>query len=59
MIYRDQGYLSDSATELIKLVRNFNWTHAPAAKAAAAASLKHKARKSKPSQAPADGRTWH
>lgn len=25
MIYRDQGYLSDSATELIKLVRTFNW----------------------------------
>lgn len=25
MIYRDQGYLSDSASELIKLVRTFNW----------------------------------
>jgi len=25
MIYREQGYLSDSASELIKLVRNFNW----------------------------------
>src|SRR5262245_44644134 len=25
MVYRDQGYLSDSATELIKLVRSFNW----------------------------------
>jgi len=25
MIYRDQGYLSDSARELIKIVRNFNW----------------------------------
>jgi len=25
MIYRDQGYLSDSARELIKVVRNFNW----------------------------------
>ena len=25
MVYREQGYLSDSARELIKLVRNFNW----------------------------------
>lgn len=25
MIYREQGYLSDCASELIKLVRNFNW----------------------------------
>jgi DNA-binding transcriptional LysR family regulator len=25
MIYREQGYLSDSARELIKLVRTFNW----------------------------------
>ena len=25
MIYRDQGYLSEPATELIKLVRNFHW----------------------------------
>jgi DNA-binding transcriptional LysR family regulator len=25
MVYRDQGYLSDSAHELIKIVRNFNW----------------------------------
>ena len=25
MIYRDQGYLSDSARELIKIVRSFNW----------------------------------
>jgi DNA-binding transcriptional LysR family regulator len=25
MIYRDQGYLSDSARELIKIVRTFNW----------------------------------
>ncbi len=25
MIYREQGYLSDSAVELIKIVRNFNW----------------------------------
>ena len=28
MIYREQGYLSDSALELIKLVRNFNWDSA-------------------------------
>lgn len=33
MIYRDQGYLSDSATELIKLVRTFNWDDEPAAAA--------------------------
>lgn len=25
MVYRDQGYVSDSALELIKIVRNFNW----------------------------------
>jgi len=25
MVYRDQGYLSDSASELIKLVRTFHW----------------------------------
>ena len=25
MIYREQGYLSDPARELIKIVRNFNW----------------------------------
>ena len=25
MIYREQGYLSDSARELIKIVRAFNW----------------------------------
>ena len=32
MIYREQGYLSDAASELIKLVRNFNWdsAYAPA-----------------------------
>jgi hypothetical protein len=24
-VYREQGYLSDPARELIKLVRNFNW----------------------------------
>lgn len=25
MVYRDQGYVSDSASELIKIVRSFNW----------------------------------
>jgi len=25
MIYREQGYVSDSARELIKIVKNFNW----------------------------------
>ena len=25
MIYREQGYLSDSARELIKIVKSFNW----------------------------------
>lgn len=33
MIYREQGYLSDSARELIKIVRTFNWdAPAPAAR---------------------------
>jgi DNA-binding transcriptional LysR family regulator len=33
MIYRDQGYVSDSARELIKVVRAFSWDlHAAAAK---------------------------
>jgi DNA-binding transcriptional LysR family regulator len=27
MVYREQGYLSDSARELIKIVRAFNWDH--------------------------------
>ena len=25
MIYREQGYMSDTARELIKIVRAFNW----------------------------------
>ena len=25
MIYREQGYLSEPARELIKVVRSFNW----------------------------------
>jgi DNA-binding transcriptional LysR family regulator len=29
MVYRDQGYVSDSASELIKLVRTFNWAQEP------------------------------
>jgi hypothetical protein len=38
MVYREQGYLSDAARELIKLVRNFNWERmeAPAVKTARA-----------------------
>ena len=32
MVYRDQGYLSESATELIKLVRSFNWEQEPVGK---------------------------
>ncbi len=41
MIYREQGYVSDSARELIKIVRAFNWDRlgaaVPAAPAAGAA----------------------
>ena len=25
MVYREQGYLSEPARELIKIVRSFNW----------------------------------
>ena len=35
MVYRDQGYVSDSASELIKLVRTFNWAETPIATDAA------------------------
>jgi DNA-binding transcriptional LysR family regulator len=42
MVYRDQGYVSDSASELIKIVRSFNWEQdavvRAAVKAAAAAT---------------------
>jgi DNA-binding transcriptional LysR family regulator len=31
MIYRDQGYVSDTASELIRLVKSFNWADKPAA----------------------------
>jgi DNA-binding transcriptional LysR family regulator len=34
MIYREQGYLSDSARELIKIVRNCNWQSEPARRVA-------------------------
>jgi DNA-binding transcriptional LysR family regulator len=34
MIYREQGYLSDSARELIKVVRSFNWESEPARRVA-------------------------
>jgi DNA-binding transcriptional LysR family regulator len=39
MIHREQGYLSDSASELIKMVRNFNWAAVtPTARPAPAAA---------------------
>jgi DNA-binding transcriptional LysR family regulator len=34
MVYRDQGYVSDSASELIKIVRSFNWEQPPGVAAA-------------------------
>jgi hypothetical protein len=30
MIYRDQGYMSESARELINIVRAFNWQNVAA-----------------------------
>ena len=30
MIYRDQGYMSESARELISIVRAFNWQNVAA-----------------------------
>jgi DNA-binding transcriptional LysR family regulator len=60
MIYRDQGYLSDSASELIKLVRSFNWTHAPVAPAASSKNQRLKSRRQRRLDSPAPtGRTWH
>lgn len=58
MVYRDQGYLSDSATELIKLVRSFNWDHTPAA---AAPQLPRAERVRTPRKRPASAVTkpWH
>lgn len=38
MIYRDQGYVSDSAGELIRLVKSFNWAGRPAPKAMTASA---------------------
>ena len=60
MVYRDQGYVSDSASELIKLVRNFNWAQEPVSVAAAAkvAKPKSKARHPEIPAAPTK-RTWH
>ena len=48
MIYRDQGYLSEPARELIRIVRAFNWQHplarhTPAAAVAAAPPARSRA----------------
>src|SRR6476646_4519209 len=51
MVYRDQGYVSDSASELIKIVRSFNWeTSGLASKLArtAVAGVPHPAAKPAP-----------
>jgi DNA-binding transcriptional LysR family regulator len=61
MVYRDQGYLSDSASELIKLVRTFNWAQENAAVASAvrsAAAKPPRARRPGTSAGTAK-RTWH
>jgi DNA-binding transcriptional LysR family regulator len=60
MIYRDQGYLSDSASELIKLVRTFNWEHGPipaGAPTAPAAAARKGAGRTPAAGRPAKG--WH
>jgi hypothetical protein len=60
MIYRAQGYLSDSATELIKVVRNFNWEHEPLDAAPAAPRASHgRARPPQPPRRGAAGRRTH
>jgi len=42
MIYREQGYLSQSTRELIKIVRSFNWdAKVTPLRAAAAAARRH------------------
>ena len=49
MIYREQGYVSDTARELIKIVRAFNWDQgfsdkvgaAPSHRGAGADALRH------------------
>jgi len=58
MVYRDQGYVSDSASELIKLVRNFNWERQPAGPASARPA-RHKGGLEKPAQTPPVKRSWH
>jgi DNA-binding transcriptional LysR family regulator len=57
MVYRDQGYVSDSASELIKMVRNFNWEHEPAAAPSRAARVKG-GQPRRPGAAPAPAK-WH
>ena len=52
MVYRDQGYVSDSATELIKLVRNFNWEHEPMGPVQAAESARPAVMKTTPVRPP-------
>jgi DNA-binding transcriptional LysR family regulator len=39
MIYREQGYLSEPANELIKLMRSFHWERPPQARAGDAGSV--------------------
>ena len=60
MVYRDQGYLSDSASELIKLVRNFNWGQEPVIVPPAVAQ---KAKPAKPVRradtSPSAPKRWH
>jgi len=63
MVYRDQGYVSDSASELIKLVRNFNWAQEPTAELPiraqkAAKPVKPAPRPDAPKPA-ASKRSWH
>ena len=60
MVYRDQGYVSDSASELIKLVRSFNWEHVPAVAAAPAKVARAKGQTRRPAATPAPGKpSWH
>lgn len=63
MVYRDQGYVSDSASELIKLVRTFNWAQEPLGAPPLRAQKAAKAGKTAPRvdapKPPAGKRTWH
>lgn len=60
MVYRDQGYVSDSASELIKLVRSFNWAHVPAVVTTPARPARTKGQPRRPAAAPAATKTsWH